>query len=257
MEPKAKIFDLSNRLYIILVLLISGMIIYFGWQIIYQFQTMNFQNYNQITVSGQGKISTAPDIATITLGIETEGEDVKEITKENTDSMNAMIDGVKKLGVESKDIQTTQYLISPQYNWTEKEGRVLDGYKITQNIEIKIRDFTKIGDILNIGTKSGANVVNNLQFSIEDMEKVRSKAREKALTEAKEKAETIAKQTGIKLGKIINVYDESIYGDSARYSSVKMIAEDAAYGAGAVQSPTIEAGEQDLTVTVNIIYKIK
>jgi hypothetical protein len=213
------------------------------------------QNSNQITVSGQGKVYASADIATLTLGVETEGKEIKDITSTNVSVMNKIIEGLKNLGVESKDIQTAQYTVSSQYNWTEKEGRVLTGYIINQNVDVKIRDFNKIGDILSMATENGANVVNNLQFTIEDLEKTKAKAREEAIAQAKEKAATLAKQTGIKLGDIINVYEDSYGYTPTVYNSAKV-----AMGAGesvSSDSAQIESGEQTITVTINLTYKVK
>jgi hypothetical protein len=257
MDIKSKKIDLSNRLFIITSLFLVAIIVFFTFQIIYQFKTVNSQNMNQITVSGEGKVTSSPDIATLTLGIETEGKEIKDITNKNVASMNKIIEGLKNLGIESKDIQTAQYSVDSQYNWTEKEGRILSGYKISQNVNVKIRNFTKIGDVLTMATNNGANVVNSLQFSIENLEQLRSQARADAIKQAKEKAETLAKQTGIKLGDIIGVYENNYaydYGYGSAESSVKLMSVPADGGGVPAQ---IETGEEKITITVNLTYKIK
>jgi hypothetical protein len=168
--------------------------------------------------------------------------------------MNKIIEGLKKLGIESKDIETTQYSVDAQYNWTEDRGRVLTGYKISQNVGVKIRDFTKVGDVLSMATENGANVVNSLQFTIDDPEQLKAQAREEAIKQAKEKAETLAKQSGIRLGKIIGVYEDS-YGYSNVSSDSSKVMSAVAIGGG--ESAQIETGEQKITVTINLTYKLK
>jgi hypothetical protein len=252
-----KKIDLSNRLFVIIIVLTLIISAFSFLQMAYQFKQLDSQAYNQITVSGEGKAYAVSDIATITLGIKTEGEDVKKITEENVVSINKIIAGLKELNIESKDIKTTQYSLSPQYDWTEEDGRVLVGYTISQNVEVKIRDFTKTGDVLNMATENGVNVVSGLQFSIEDTEKFKSQAREDAIAQAKEKAETLAKQSGIKLGKIVNVY-EDFYAPSISYVNAKSLS---AYGGGvmedAMPSAEIEAGQEIIKVTISLTYKIK
>lgn len=252
-----KKIDLSNRLFIVLAVFAVAFAVICLWQIIYQWKTFDQSNYNQINVSGEGKVSVSPDLATITLGLETNGKDVSEITKESTASMNKIIEELKALGLESADIQTTQYSVNPRYDYTDK-GRVDDGYQIEQNIEVKIRDFDKIANVITIATENGANVINNLQFSIEDEQKAKNDAREKAIAQAKQKAQEIAQETGIKLGKIINFYESSSSSDNPIYYSVKSMSsavalEDSAMGV----SSNIESGEQEVTVTVNLVYKVK
>jgi len=254
MDLKSKKIDLSDRLLVVIGLLVFSIFYYVSFQMVYQFNSLEQLNSNQITVSGQGKVYTSPDIATLTLGVQTEGKDVKEITQKNVSSMNKIIDGLKKLNIENKDIQTAQYTVNSQYDWTEEGGRVLKGYTISQNVEVKIRDFTKIGDVLSMATENGANVVGDLQFSIEDAEQFKTQARAEAIKQAKEKAVVLAQQTGINLGDIINVYEDSYGYAPVAYSSAKLMGA----GTDAVQeSAQIESGEQTVTVTVNLTYKVK
>jgi len=255
MAQESKQFDLSDRFFAIVALLIISTFVYFGFQLFFQFKTLNQQNQNQITVSGEGKVYAAPDIATVTLGIETNGLSVKQITEKNVTAMNKIIDGLKNLSIEEKDIQTTQYSVIPQYNYTEDRGRVPNGYTINQNIEVKIRDFAKISDVLSMATENGANVVSSLQFTIDDPEQFKAEARAKAIEQAKVKAETLAKQAGVKLGDIINVYENSY-----NYAPTNSAMQKTMLGAGesvSYDSAQIQTGEQEINLTMNITYKIK
>jgi hypothetical protein len=256
METEQKKFDLSNRFFAIIALLAVAICLYLATELILGFKTLNLQNQNQITVSGEGKVYTVPDVATVTLGIETNGSSVDEITEKNVSAMNKIIQELKNLGIEEKDLQTTQYSVYPQYNWTEKEGRIPDGYTISQNVKVKIRDFDKISSVLTAGTENGANIVNSLQFEVDDAEQFKADARAKAIAQAKEKARVLAEQSGIKLGDIINVYENSYYSPVSSYSTKEALgmggAEDQA-----IQIPQIQTGEQEIRATVNLVYKIK
>ena len=99
-----------------------------------------------IAIYGEGKVTGIPDVATINVGLITEKTDVQSAQKENTTKMNQMIVDLKKLGVASTDIQTSDYNIYPQYDYTNGK-QVLQGYQVTQSVTVKIRDLTKIGDI--------------------------------------------------------------------------------------------------------------
>ena len=132
---------------------------------------------------------------------------------ENTKNMNAVIDSVKKQGVEEKDLKTTGFYISPRYEWYEagtcipacpNGKRVLVGYEITQSLEVKIRDLSKIGEIIQEATNSGANQVGDLQFTIDKEDELKAQARKDAIDEAKNKAKELASQLGVKLVRITN-----------------------------------------------------
>jgi len=256
MDIENKKIDLSNRFFVLVSVLIAGALIFGIFQLVYQFKSVNLQNQNQITISGSGKVYMVPDVAKVTLGIETTGKSVKDITQTNVTAMNKIIEGLKLLAIAEKDIQTTQYSVRPQYNWTERSGRVLDGYIIYQNIEVKIRDFAKISDVLNVATENGVNIVSELQFTIDDIEKVKAQAREKAILEAKEKAKTLASQTGIKLGDIINIYENNDNYYAPMYSEKSALGMDEA---DMVAMPTaqIQTGEQEIQVNLSLVYRIK
>jgi hypothetical protein len=253
METETKKFDLSNRFFIIIAILVLGVLVYFVGQMSYQFQALNQQNMNQITVTGEGKVYVKPDIALVSLGVTTTGSTTADVMERNTQKMNAVVQAVKDSGVEEKDIQTTNYSLSPLYNYTEAAGRVFQGYTLEQNLQVKIRDFEKVGDILQQAVSKGANLTSNLQFTIENPEEFRQEARTKAIEQAKANAQNLVKDSGITLGKLVNVYENYAY---PMYNSTKAIG----MGGATMDSapvPTIQPGQTEIDVTINLTYRVK
>lgn len=249
-----KKLELSNRVFYLAVVLIAGVFVSFVGGVFYQFSSLP-QNYPQeITVSGEGKVYAKPDIAMVSLGLKTEGNSVKDITQTNITAMNSIIADLKKLGIEDKDIQTTQYSITPQYNWTEKNGQVPNGYAVEQSVSVKIRNFEKIGNVFEIATNHGANTVGGLQFSIDDPAKVQADAREKAIAEAKNKALVLAKQSGLSIVKLVNI------SEGYASPSPMMYSKDAVgMGSNAELSiaPTIQPGQTEVNTTVYLTYRVR
>jgi uncharacterized protein YggE len=112
-EINNKKFELSDRFFMLIAILVLGILIYFVGQMVYQFKYLDQQTINQITVSGEGKAYVKPDIAKVSLGVETTGLTTAEVIEKNTAKMNAVIKAVKDQGVEEKDIQTANYSLSP------------------------------------------------------------------------------------------------------------------------------------------------
>lgn len=206
-----------------------------------------------ITISGEGKVTAIPDIATIEVGVNTIKADVGSAQKENTDKMNAVTKRVKDLGVDKKDIQTTQYNIYPQYDYNEGKQR-LRGYQVTQTARIKIRDLEKIGAILEAVGSAGANQISGVSFTIDEPEKLRQEAREKALDNAREKAKALADHADVKLGKIVT-FSESSGGISP---PVPYFSKEMALGRGGdvAVAPDVQAGSMEIIVNVNVSYEI-
>ncbi|OGZ19081.1 MAG: hypothetical protein A2175_02045 [Candidatus Nealsonbacteria bacterium RBG_13_42_11] len=215
---------------------------------------------NTITVSDTGTVYVKPDLALATASVITEKKTVAEAMNENTKKMNAVIEAVKAEGVESKDLKTTTFNISPRYEWYEASEiypsgrRVLVGYEVTQSLEIKIRSLEKIGDIIAKATDAGANDVSNLQFTVDKQDEIKKQARDQAIEKAKAKAKDLASQLGIKLVRISS-FSES--GVIPYYYGLEKAMSSGLGGGEEAPSPQIETGENKIEVTVYLTYEIK
>jgi len=214
------------------------------------------QRMYQIQFSAEGSVFAKPDIAQVTLGIKTERRNTAvEAVKENTEQMNKVIEAIKGEGVEEKDIKTTSYNLNPSYDYDKETGRSnIKGYEVNQQVTVKIRDLDSIGLIIEATTKVGANQVGNISFTIDDMSEIKKLAREEAVKKAKEKAEEMAELTGIKLGKLVNVYEnENAYPPVYRNYALS-IDEAVGMGGGA---PEIQVGENEVVLQVTLVYEVK
>jgi len=205
-----------------------------------------------ITFSGQGKAIGVPDVASITLSVITEKMTAKETMTENAKITNEVIKFVKEAGIDEKDVKTQSFTLSPRYDWAEGK-RIFKGYQLTSSLAVKIRDLEKISDIIDGAVSRGANQVGDIQFVIDDLEKLKEEARNEAIESAKEKAQSIAKATGLKLGKIVSFSEAVTPEDYPKPYSLEMREE--ALGGG--PSPEIEKGSQEIEVNVSLTFELK
>lgn len=208
---------------------------------------------DRVTITGEGKATAVPDVAVISIGVLADKTTAAQAQKESTDKINSIIKALKDFKIGEKDIKTTNYQVSPKYDWSSNVQKII-GYTVNQSVEAKVRDFDKIGDILAKATELGANQVSGPSFTIDDPEKYRAQARKKAIDQAKDKAKVLAKQVGINLGSIVSFSEND--GSYPVYS-------DMAYGLGgaaaekALPAPDIQAGSQDVNIIVTISYEIR
>lgn len=253
MELETKKIDLSDKLFNIatIFLILIGILVFSN--VIYNVQSLPQNAPHQMMVQAEGKAFVVPDIAKASFGVTTEGKDIKEITKTNTDKMNKIIEDIKNAGVKTEDIQTTSFNLAPQYNWTNA-GQVFLGYSLQQQVLVKIRDFTKVGEILSLATNDGATEIGSLQFEVDDLDTFYAKARREAIEKAKAKAQSLSQQSGLKLGKLIEVQDnaDSITPPVA-YSTPFSAVEDSKQ----TITPQIELGQQEITITAYLTYIVK
>lgn len=205
-----------------------------------------------ITINGEGKVLAKPDIAQVSLGVQVEKPTIEEAQKEATEISNNTLKMLKETGVEEKDIKTTNYSISPVYDYSRGGNGRLKGYQVSQSLQVKIRDLSKAGQILSGAGELGANQVGGLSFAADDPNKLREEARNKAIEDAKSKAETLASRLGVKLGKIISFYESG--GGPIPYYGV---AEMKGMGASMPIPPEIPVGENEIAVSVSITYQLK
>jgi len=221
-------------------------------------RTNRLNDQDRFSVTGSGTVYAKADIANIQIGLKTgTKKTAAEATIEGTTKMNDIIQELKKLNIDEKDIKTTNYTLNPVYNWTDKTGQQLVGYEVTQNLTLKIRDLNKIGDVIAKTTEKGANQVGGINFTIDDEFALKNQARELAIQKAKEKAELIADQTGMRLGKIKNVYENSVNPPiGISYANAKM-----EFSGGADQaliaSPEIQTGQNEIKVEATLTYEVK
>src|SRR3989344_889349 len=253
MEPEiktTKVLDLSDRFFIVIVILVAGVAMYYGVTGLYQYKNLP-QNVPQcINVSGEGRVFLKPDIALVSLGVNTQGMKSQDVVNNNNQIMNAISKAVKDLGVEDKDIQTASYNLSPWYDYTEM-GSVFRGYQLNQHVSVKIRNFDKISDILDAATSRGATSVGDLQFTVDDPIEADAEARAEAIKNAKQKAATLTNQTGLAIIKLVNISEgyapmpQPMYGLGGATMEAKSIA------------PQIQTGQMEVTSTVTLTYLLK
>jgi uncharacterized protein YggE len=206
---------------------------------------------NTVSFSGEGKISAKPDIAIISAGVMTQNADSKTAQDANSQKSKTITDYLKSQGIDEKDIKTSDYNISPQYNYSGGQSTIV-GYQVSENFQIKVHDLTKVSTILSGLVRAGANQVNNLGLQIENPDSLKDQARQMAIEDAKKKAQTLQGQVGIKLGHIVNFSENSGVGGPIYYD-----AKAQGMGGGGGPVPSIETGQNDITVDVTLTYQIK
>jgi uncharacterized protein YggE len=203
------------------------------------------------TIEGEGKVSGTPTLAEISFGLLSEGTDVAKIQQDNTRKVNAMIDAVKALNIQEKDIQTSQYSINPKYDYKDGTSKI-SGYQVSQNISVKVRDLSKIGDLLTRVGQLGGNQVNGPTFTIDDPSSLNQEARLEALEDARKKAEALSGVLGVKIGRVVTFSETSNNPAPmpVMYRTLE-VANDAAQS-----MPSIQTGSLDVMSRVSVTFEV-
>ncbi len=205
-----------------------------------------------ITVAGEGKATGKPDVAMVTLGVSRLADSVDAARNGAAASLDAMIKSMTDNGIAKDDIQTVQFNISPEYDYSNGKQK-LTGFRVTNVVSAKIRDIGKTTKVVDDAVTAGGNdvQVQNISFTIDDPEDLKKQAREAAVADAKAKAQTLASATGVAVGEPISISESSAVSPIPYAAELRGVAGDTA------PATPIEPGTQDVTVNVTITWSIK
>lgn len=202
-----------------------------------------------MSVNGIGRVTIVPDIATINIGVRTEAEVVNEALEGNTAQANAISQVLQEMGIEEKDIQTSNFNIYPSERYDPMTGEVQGRYFVVENtVNVTVRDLSSLGEVLNATVEAGANSIYGISFDVEDRSAAIAEAREMAIQDAKAKAEAIAESADVQLGEIINI---NVYE-----GSMPITYFDSKGGAYAEAAVPIAAGTLTITMEASLTYAI-
>ena len=211
-----------------------------------------------IWVTGEGKVTAVPDIATLRLGIEAQEATVDEAQTLASEAMDRVKTALIDNGVAEKDIQTQYFSIRQRTRWDELMGQeVVIGYRVTNMVTAKIRDIDKVGSIIDAVAVAGGDLtrIDNISFSIDDPSVYFEEARQKAMTDAEAKAEHLAQLAGVRLGKPTYI-SEGIQMPPRIYPEVWIEVPPAPAPPPAPAIPPISPGEMEISLTLQIAYAI-
>ena len=150
-----------------------------------------------ITVSASGTVSVEPDQARITSGVTADGATAREALTANTAAMQKVIGALKEAGIDAKDIQTASFRVEPRYTRPiEGQAPKIDGYSVTNEVQVLVRDLDKLGDILDRLVTAGANQTAGLNFEVSKAETLLDEARQQAVANALRRAKLYAAAAG-------------------------------------------------------------
>jgi uncharacterized protein YggE len=208
-----------------------------------------------LAVTGTAEVSVKPDICYISFGVESfDKKSAREAYRVNAEIMTTLSAAVLATGLESKDIQTSGFSVTPQYRYEDSNRkRVFDGYRVYHSLDVNVRDLNKASAVLDAGMNAGATQVNHVTFAVENPKKYTAEARVDAVRAAQAKAQTMADLTGVRLGKPISISENEPGGWGNYYAQANVAADRAP---SAEESSSLQPGEFKLTRTVYITYEI-
>ncbi len=233
-----------------LLIVFVGVLIRNNWQ-----EQVDISKIRTINMSAEGKVSATPDTASLSFSVVTAGSAADVVQQINDQKMTGVIAFLKTFGIADKDIQTSNYNLYPQYDYSSPapgKTQQIIGYTLNQNITVKVRKLGQAGQIISGLTGKGVNQIDSLTYSIDDPDALKAQARDQAVSRAKAKAQELANTLGVKLGKVVNFSE----GSSSPFPYAANVQSMGMGGGGGGASP-VQAGSQDVTVDVSVTFELQ
>lgn len=206
-----------------------------------------------LSVTGSGTVNSAPDVASISVGVSTFSKDAGTAQIQNANSAQAIVNAIVALGIDRKDIHTSNYNFSPTYRQEDNHRNEINGYRVSNSINVTVYDLTVVGKIIDVALSNGANEINSLDFSVKDQSKLRTRALQLAARAAREKAELIANELGCK---VVGIYRVSESVNYAYPRMNKMMMMDRVAAMESAETP-VEGGTLSLDANVSVDFIIQ
>ncbi len=163
------------------------------------------QNNSGITVVGMGEAAGQPDEARVTVGVDTFAKNVNVATAENEENIQAILAALQSEGITGDDIQTSNYSLWAEQLYGENGPEGIAGYRVSNQVNVTIRDIEKVGDVITAAINAGANQIYGVNFTVADPIALEAEARQNAVNNARERAQSLAELSGVTLGDVQSV----------------------------------------------------
>jgi hypothetical protein len=203
-----------------------------------------------VSVTGSGSAEAAPDLLTLSIGVECRREDVRTAYGDAGKVSAAITAVLRDHGVGRPDITTSGLNVRAEVNWQEGRGQTVSGYLASSMLSVRIRELAGSSEIIAAAVAAGGNDVrlNGLELGFADPSAVTARAREAAWRDALAAAQHFASLSGAELGKVISISRQS--GFPAPIPMAKM------ERAVAADALTVEAGESSVSETVSVVWEL-
>ncbi|MBW3560249.1 MAG: SIMPL domain-containing protein [Proteobacteria bacterium] len=209
-----------------------------------------------LTLSSYGETRTAPDQATISMGVTVQAPTAAAALAQNRTRMTAVISAIRGQGVPERDIQTSGLDLSPQYTYPNRstggsEPPRVTGYRVSNQVTVLVRDLTRLGPAVDAVAASGANQINGITFGLANADTRADEARRQAVANVARKAELYAQAAGLRVVRLVTLSESGGY---LPRPPVVMMRQAIAEAADA--STPVQPGEVGVRVDVTAVYEL-
>jgi hypothetical protein len=215
----------------------------------------SIQPETTLSITAAGDVTRAPDIAYINAGVQNEAKTAKEAMAANARNMTGVMKALKAAGIADKDVQTSNFSLSPRYDYVKNSGttgrQVLAGYTVSNQVTAKVSKLDELGATLDALVSAGGNTVSDVRFALDNSKPAQDEARRLAMQAAVQRANLYAEAAGYKVARIVSINESfQSYEPEPKVMMVRANVMESA--------PTpIASGELTFSASVTVLFELK
>lgn len=205
-----------------------------------------------ISLVGHADVKVAPDLAIVSVGVLKQAPTAAEALAANTAAMTAVMAALKSAGIAPKDIQTSNFMVAPRYDYGDSsQPPKLTGYDVSNNVSVTVRKISELGSLLDTLVNAGSNQINGISFQVSQPDHALDEARKLATADAARKAKLYAMAMRLELGPVLSL------SEGVAYEPPPPMMKTMRASAEMSSEVPVSAGEQTLSIDVNVTWEIK
>ncbi|MFN4157496.1 MAG: SIMPL domain-containing protein [Gemmobacter sp.] len=202
----------------------------------------------QITVTGEGRVDAAPDLAMVTVGVTTHAATASEALDANSVALATVLANLRAAGIAERDLQTSGFSLNPVWsNYASDRAPRIEGFQAANILTARVRALDGLGKVLDAAVKDGANTLNGLTFGVDDPAPLMDAARQRAVADARRRAELLAGAAGVKLGRVLTITEGGQAAPGPMYRMEAAMVGDAV---------PVAQGEVTLGASVTVVWEL-
>ncbi|HWS78209.1 MAG TPA: SIMPL domain-containing protein [Thermomonas sp.] len=204
-----------------------------------------------LSVSASADATRVPDVATLSTGVVTQAADANAAMRANAVQMDKLMGAIRAAGIPERDVQTSGINLNPNYKYVENAPPTIVGYQASNTVNVKVRDLSKLGKVLDTFVEQGANQINGPSFEVDKPDEAYDEARIAAIKKAQARAQTYADALGLKVRRMVSISEGGANFPRPMPMMVRAQAADAE-----MKSTSVSPGESTLSVSIEVVFEL-
>jgi len=159
-----------------------------------------------VITNGEAMVSRAPEVAYLTLAVETRARNPRDAQKQNADAMSGVQKQLADAGIPKGALRTLGVWLEQEFD-NQNGRRAARGFVARNTLEVRIEDVARTGELADAAVQGGATSLNGIRFDLKDRGAAEREALRLAVADARLRADAAAAGAGRTVDRVLKIED--------------------------------------------------